>query len=106
MSFIPSIIPFAGALIFITIAVTHLVKSKRELEEVLFSISILLLAGIQISIGLLLLSRNIESVFIQFKLIATLVIILPGFAVPALLAIKNKRKNKSCLLYTSPSPRD
>jgi len=101
MSFIPSIIPFAGALIFITIAVTHLVKSKRELEEVLFSISILLLAGIQISIGLLLISRNIESVFIQFKLIATLVIILPGFAVPALLAIKNKRRNESNKQYLS-----
>jgi len=101
MSFIPSTIPFAGALIFALIAVTHLVKSKRKLEEVVFSISILILAGIQISLGFLLLSRSIENVFIHFKLIATLVIILPGFAVPALLSIKNKRKNENNKQYLS-----
>jgi len=91
MTFIPSVIPFAGAAILIFIAVTHLVRGKRRTEESLFSLTLLILAAIETNLGLLFLSRSPEEAGLQFRLIAVFSMVIPAFALPFALSIKNRR---------------
>lgn len=88
--YLPALLTVVSLALLAAVIVVHFPRGEKKPQETLFFLSALVLAGAQIALLLMFRARDPQGVLAHFRLLMSLLVFFPAFAIPFLAAFERK----------------